>query len=800
MTASAIPRATYRLQLHGGFTFTDARNIVPYLAALGVSHLYASPITMAAPGSLHGYDVTDPRRINPELGGEEGLMDLVEALRANHMGLIVDIVPNHMGVAGDSNAFWRDVLARGQASPHARLFDIDWDQPIALPVLDGSLEESIASGTVRLVDQGEGKGLQVGGGAIYPARDDDPGLRTISPDDHAAVAELARRQHYRLIDWRTANDRLNWRRFFAINDLAGVRVEDEAVFAFTHQLFLDLFARGLIDGVRVDHVDGLADPTAYCRHLRQALVKAGDGREPYIVVEKILATEEQLPPEWPVQGTTGYDFMREVSALLHDAAGMTQLSMLWARSSGRPADFAQEALQGRRDMLSWQFEGQLNACLDSLEELAATTGKAPTRGMLRRAVTGLLHAFPIYRTYGTGEASLPGDALWRQAARKAMAVPPGEGRVADLILRWLAGDGPGDAALKTEAVRLFQQLSAPIAAKGVEDTAFYRYGALLSANDVGFDPAKPALSVEAFHQAMTKRACHHPHAMLALATHDHKRGADARARLSVLSTIPGIWEETLQRWIALAAPFAEGIDPGDLHMLLQALIGAWEGALDEALLHRLHGWQRKALREARLRSSWEAPDESYEVRCHDLASALFGNQPFLADARQFLDALAAPALAASLGQTALHHLVPGVPDIYQGGELGDFSMVDPDNRRPVDFARRTALLADPEGDPKLDLIAQLLSLRRHGKALALGDYQPLAVTGRRAEHVVAFLRRHGDEALCCAVAIRLGKPLFGGTIAYPAPDWWEDTAIHHQGNAWLARDLFGGQVWSVTPA
>ncbi|WP_068082431.1 malto-oligosyltrehalose synthase [Novosphingobium rosa] len=800
MTLSALPRATYRLQLHGGFTFTDAETIVPYLAALGVSHLYASPITMAARGSLHGYDVIDPRRINPELGDEAGLIRLVEALRAHQMGLIVDIVPNHMGVSGDNNACWIDVLARGRASPHAKLFDIDWEQPIALPVLDSSLEDSIASGAVRLVKQGETRSLQVGGGTIYPLRDDDPDLHSISADNHAEILALIQRQHYRLIDWRTANDTLNWRRFFAINDLAGVRVEDQAVFAFTHQLFLDLFARGLIDGVRVDHVDGLADPTAYCRQLRDALHTAGNGREPYIVVEKILACGEDLPPEWPVQGTTGYDFMREVSGLLHDAAGMAQLSTLWARISGRSADFTQEALQGRRDMLSWQFEGQLNACLDSLQRLATASGQAPTRGMLRRAVAGLLHVFPAYRTYGTGETALPGDAPWRRAARKAMAAPPGEGWVADLILGWLAGEGPGDAALKADAVRRFQQLSAPIAAKGVEDTAFYRYGALLSTNDVGFDPAEPALSVEAFHQAMAQRASHHPGAMLALATHDHKRGADARARLSVLSTIPGLWEETAQRWIALAAPLAQKVDQGDLYLLFQAMVGAWEGALDEALLHRLHAWQGKALREARLRSSWEAPDEACEARCRDLASALFASEAFLADARQFLDALAAPALAASLGQTALHHLAPGVPDIYQGGELGDFSMVDPDNRRPVDFARRAVLLADPQGDPKLDLIAQLLSLRRHGHALALGDYRPLEVTGRRAEHVVAFLRRHGDEALCCAVAIRLGKPLFGGALAYPPPDWWEDTAIHHQGNAWLARDLFGGQVWSVAPA
>jgi len=790
---TSFPTATYRLQLHAGFTFADAEAVVPYLAGLGISHLYASPITMAAPGSLHGYDGIDPRRINPELGGEEGLIRLVATLRAHGMGLIVDIVPNHLGVAGGSNALWLDVLAKGQASEHAALFDIDWDRPIALPVLDGPLEEVIAAGRLVLVAEG----LQLDHGVTYPLRRDDADVPDgASADDPDVIRAVALRQHYRLIDWRAANDRLNWRRFFAINDLAGVRVEDEAVFTFTHALILDLFARGLIDGVRVDHVDGLTDPTYYCRLLRERLAAAGGGRTPYIVVEKILAAGEHLPAAWPVDGTTGYDFMREVSGLLHDAWGMGQLATLWARISGRPADFAMEAREGRRDMLCWQFEGQLNACLDSMEALA---GDTPTRGMLRRAVEALLEVFPVYRTYGTGGAALPGDAAWRKDAREAMRVPPGEGWVADLILSWLAGDGGGDPALKAEAVRRFQQLSAPIAAKGVEDTAFYRYGALLSANDVGFDPAQPALSVSGFHHAMEHRARHHPHAMLALATHDHKRGADARARLSVLSTIPGLWEEAVQGWMALVAPVSQGVEPGDLYLLLQALVGAWEGDFDATLLTRLQDWQRKALREARLRSSWEAPDAAYEAHCLDLSAALLGLGEFRDSFGRFMEALKAPALAASLAQSALHHLVPGVPDIYQGSECADLSMVDPDNRRPVDFAQRAALLADPAGDAKFALIAHLLGLRRDGQALAQGEYQPLEVTGRRADHVVAFLRRHGDEVLCCAVAIRLGKVLLGSVAACPPAEWWEDTALHHDGQAWLARDLFPDRVWSVMP-
>jgi (1->4)-alpha-D-glucan 1-alpha-D-glucosylmutase len=486
--------------------------------------------------------------------------------------------------------------------------------------------------------------------------------------------------------------------------------------------------------------------------------------------------------------------MREVSGLLHDPRGMRQLATLWARISGRPADFEAEARQGRRDMLCWQFEGQLNACLDSM---AALAGDIPTRGMLRRAVEALLEVFPAYRTYGTGSAALPGDAAWRKAARKAMRVPPGEGWVADLILSWLAGDGHANPARKAEAVRRFQQLSAPIAAKGVEDTAFYRHGALLSANDVGFDPAQPALSVDGFHRAIEHRARQHPHTMLTLATHDHKRGPDARARLSVLSTIPGVWEDTVQRWIALAAPVSQGVDPGDLYLLFQALIGAWAGSFDESLLSRLQDWQRKALREARLRSSWEAPDEAYEGLCLDLSAALLGDGAFRDSFAGFMETLKAPALAASLAQSALHHLVPGVPDLYQGSECADLSMVDPDNRCPVDFARRSALLSDPEGDAKFALIAHLLRLRRGGHALAQGDYHPLEVTGRRSDHLVAFLRRHGEEMLCCVIAIRLGKVLLGSDGACPPAEWWEDTAVHHDGRAWLARDLLPDRVWSV---
>lgn len=811
MSAPHPPRATYRLQLHAGFTFDDARAVVPYLAKLGVSHVYTSPITTACAGSIHGYDVVDPTRVSPELGGEEGLAALVDTLRAHGMGLIIDIVPNHLGVAGDANAWWLDVLAHGPDSEHAATFDIDWNGPLVLPVLGSPLEEVIAAGDLRLVARGSGLGLRIYGGAVYPVRPDDPihGAdrdALLSRQDPAMLAELAGRQHYRLTFWRAANDTLNWRRFFAINELAGVRTEDPAVFARTHGLYLDLYRRGLIDGVRVDHVDGLTDPAAYCRRLRAALEKARPGRRAYIVVEKILAPGERLPPEWEVDGTTGYDFMRDVSALLHDPAGEAPLRELWHRISGRSEDFADEALTGRRDMLAWQFEGQLNACVAQFAKLAESAGKGwITRGMLRRAIERLLWVFPVYRTYGTGSEAPEQDREVREHARVAAApcLPPGEGAIADLILEWLAGEGEGDLALKREAVRRFQQLAAPVAAKGVEDTAFYRHGALLSANDVGLHPGTMAEEIAAFHDAMRTRAEALPASMLATGTHDHKRGEDARARLAVLSAVPERWAAAVARWTELTARHAAGIDPADRYMLFQTLVGAWEPD-DPELLPRIQAWQRKALREARLRSSWEAPDEAYESLCAGFAAALVGpaaDPAFTSSFSAFMADLAPAAEANGIAQTVLHYCAPGVSDLYEGAELLDYSMVDPDNRRPVDFPRRAKLLGSGRADwtrgGKLALIADLLALRGDHPAVFTGDYVPLRVTGSRSEHLVAFSRRAGDEWLHCAVAVRLGEALFGGGRASLRADWWEDTRISVMGSDTAVGDRLAGALYAI---
>ncbi|HEX8554500.1 MAG TPA: malto-oligosyltrehalose synthase, partial [Sphingomonas sp.] len=426
------PRATYRLQFHAGFTFADAQSLVPYLDRLGVSHVYASPITVARAGSTHGYDVVDPTRISDVPGGEDGFRRLVAALRARGMGMIIDIVPNHMGV-GPENPWWTDVLLHGPDSAYAGFFDIDFRRRIVLPVLGAPLAAVLAAGDLAVERHGGRDWIVAYGEHRFPVRDEDQGKDWPLP-------VLIDRQHYRLAWWRVANDELNWRRFFTINELAGLRIEEPAVFEAVHALVFRLWDEGLIDGVRVDHVDGLTDPAGYCRRLRARM-----GEDAWIVVEKILGPGETLARDWGVDGTSGYDFMADAAALLHDPTGAEPLGALWAEVSGRSADFAAEELQARQDMLAWQFAGQLDACVAAFVGLAHACAEADgtTAAMLRRAIERLLWVFPVYRTYGPDAP--PGDAWVRDTARARVArfVPPGEDHFVDLILSWLAGTGPG---------------------------------------------------------------------------------------------------------------------------------------------------------------------------------------------------------------------------------------------------------------------------------------------------------------------------------------------------------------------
>lgn len=806
------PRATYRLQFHRDFPFAAAQALVPYFQKLGISHIYASPITTARSGSQHGYDVVDHTRVNPELGGEEGLRSLVAALRAHDMGLIIDIVPNHMGVAGGENAWWNDVLALGEASRFASYFDIDWSDPLLLPILGTPLEEALAQGAIE-VDHSNGQPeLLVYGEHRLPLRPED---RDALPEnfDSQALEALLDRQHYRLGWWRTADDELNWRRFFTINELAGLRIEEPEVFDATHALPLRLWREGLIDGVRIDHIDGLTDPASYCRALRERF--ASEPRAPdapvgpaYIVVEKILGPGENLPADWDIDGTSGYDFMEQASAVLHDPSGEAPLRALWTRFSGRPADFAPEELRARQDMLSWAFSSQLNRCVDGFVELAASAPQTRgySRPMLYRAIERLLWVFPVYRTYGTGSQAPETDSEIRERARRAVApfIPPGEGGVVDAVLGWLAGEGPGSADLCAEAVRRFQQLSAPIAAKAVEDTAFYRHGPLLSRTDVGFDAARFSIDTDAFHRICADRAAQYPRAMLATATHDHKRGEDVRARLAVLSSIPDIWEEQVKLWDDLADGASSGIDPGDRYMAFQMLFGAWPDALDpgdrgklEAFGDRLCAWQQKALREAKLRSSWQQPDEEYEARTLGWLAAICDparSSELIGHIHRLVIDTHSAAQANSLVQTGLRYTVPGVPDVYQGTELPDFSLVDPDNRSPVDYALREAMLAGTvQMHPKLELIRTLLAYRTATPELfSASGYDAATVTGNRGDHILAFSRRCGAAELRCAFLLRTGRILFQSTAPVPAAEWWGDSKLSFAGTSQSlsAREIF----------
>jgi (1->4)-alpha-D-glucan 1-alpha-D-glucosylmutase len=763
------PRATYRLQLHKDFTFADAARLIPYLADLGISHLYLSPILAARPGSAHGYDVIDPTRVNPELGGEEGLRNLVGNLRRAHLGLIVDIVPNHMH-AGPGNEWWCDLLRHGNASAYAKFFDIDWgacDGKLLLPILGRPYGEALTAGEVKR----EGDAIRYFDHVLPLA----PGT---SPAD--TLHDLLEQQNYRLAWWRTASDQINWRRFFDINDLVAMRVEDPDVFEATHATLLRLYREGMIDGMRIDHIDGLTDPGGYCRNLRERLLMLDDKRPKaalagpaYLVVEKILSQDEQLPSAWRTDGTTGYDFMDQVSAVLHHQSGEAILTGLWKNISGRTASFDEEASGARRELLEQSFEAPLGALVASLATIAQRdlATRDFTAAAIRRCVIEVLAHFGVYRTYPDKEES-NAEFLGRAIDKATRS------RFADRLLlqslgHWLGVPNPALARAQT----LFQQLSAPLAAKAIEDTAFYRYGRLLSRNDVGFDPARFAATPGHFHEAIEARQSHFPHAMLATATHDHKRGEDVRARLAVLSERPHEWAAAVAKCMTLNAGIRRTINgmaapsPGDEAMLYQMIVGAWplelrmeDGNGLSAYAERLSRWLLKAERESKLQTGWIAPDQTYEQATDDFLRALFSEQTGALNVlAQFARQIGPAGAINGLTQLVLKLTTPGVPDIYQGAEFWDLSLVDPDNRRAIDYRHREVALramVDPrqcletwrDGRLKQAVTARILNLRRRLPELFRSrDYRPLAATGPHADHLIAFSCRHVGATMAVVV-------------------------------------------------
>jgi malto-oligosyltrehalose synthase len=813
-----IPRATMRLQFHREFTFENAIAVVPYLDALNISHLYASPIMKARAGSIHGYDVVDPTEINPELGGEVAFRRLVAALRQRGLGIIVDIVPNHMAVGGNDNRWWLDVLKHGRDSEYARFFDVDWepDDPtlkgkVLVPVLGQAYGAALAKGEIRLAfNEAQGRHEARYFHHVFPIAPDHARkiekLEAFDPSTQAGrgrLHALLERQHFRLASWRIANDAINWRRFFDINELAALRVEDEAVFEATHAKIFQLFAEGLIDGVRVDHVDGLADPGGYCRRLRARFEELARERPPqggaYIVVEKILGAHEQLPPDWGVDGTSGYDFMDQVARVLHDPRGAEPLAKLWASVSGRPAEFSTEEEASRHEILDRSFSAQLAAAVGAIYRLAQgdLSARDIARPAVRRALVEILAHMRVYRTYAAaGKASSADKAHLARAVEGALRTClRADQDVLRQLAAWLGGEGGAPQDQRNDAIRRFQQLSAPLAAKAVEDTAFYRYGRLLSRTDVGFDPANFADGVAAFHRQTEERESRFPHAMLATATHDHKRGEDVRAWLAALSEIPQIWEETLTGWLAEARPLFATVDGrpapsrGDVAILFQMLVGAWPPDLTAgdqkgcaAFAERLGNWQQKALREAKLATDWTAPNEAYEAAARNLLMGLFTPE-WTAKIAAFAQRIAPAGALNSLTQTLLKLTIPGVPDFYQGTEFWDMSLVDPDNRRAVDFVARSRALEERgsiaslaahwnDGRIKQAVIRQALAARRRWPQLfADGTYVPLQAEGDAAEHLLAFARLHGDTAALVVTSRLCANMLEGNAIVVPAARW-----------------------------
>lgn len=917
------PRATYRLQLHRGFGFRDAARIVPYLARLGVSHLYLSPILKARPGSLHGYDVVDHAAINPELGSDADFASLAATAGEHHLGILLDIVPNHMGVMSADNPWWLDVLENGPAAEHADHFDIDWDAQrpqmrgrLLVPVLGEPYGRALEAAQMQV-------GFAAATGsfslhyyehrlpldpATYPAIFDPPeahppdtedeqdfasllgafgslpttsetgetlratryrdkeatkrrlarlcerspvvreridaALRAINGDArHAgsfgALHRLLEAQPYRLASWRVAGDEINYRRFFDVNSLAALRVERPEVFADTHHRIREWLDAGFVQGLRIDHPDGLYDPREYFERL-QALRAPREPAEPlYVVVEKILASYEKLRDDWAVSGTTGYEFGALVTAWLTDGAGETPLDSAYAFYLDREPVYDDIVHASRVHMMSTSLAAEIAVLAAQLDRLAQRHRHTRdfTASSLRNALVEVIACFPVYRTYITRAGLVDED---RAVIERAINMARARSRVTDssvydFVARMLLLELPASGEIGRDAAiefcAKFQQVTAPVAAKGVEDTAFYRYNRLVSGNEVGSEPRRFSASTLALHEAAADRAARWPQGLLATSTHDSKRSEDVRARIGVLSEMPQRWRAHLRRWLRLnrsrrlSLPAGDAPSRNDEYLFYQTMLGIWPapGTTDAAdaaqLERRLAEYLLKASREAKLRTSWVNPDAEYEAALARFVASccdVTRTNAFLADMLALLEPVAYFGVFNSLSQTVLKLTTPGVPDLYQGTELPTDSLVDPDNRRPVDYARRALLLdtvlgelaratdrgawlrglldSPHDGRLKLLVTARLLQLRQEQPALfAASEYQPLCVSGAQAEHLCAFGRILQEQALIVIVP-RWCARLAGGALEPPLGALWGDTAIELPELRGVPRDVITGDT------
>ncbi|WP_343550511.1 malto-oligosyltrehalose synthase [Pantoea sp.] len=806
-----IPTATYRLQFRNGMTFERAIDLLPYLKRLGISHLYASPIFSATAESTHGYDVTDANQIDPAIGGRAGFDRLVEALQEANIGLILDIVPNHMA-ASLENAWWRDVIEHGESSRYAQHFDIDWSRKLTLPFLGDSFENVLENGELSVQPHPEtGKPALAYYDSFYPltpASWQDSADEVLAITDAKAIAELHEQQPWRLMSWRDARKELSYRRFFEITGLVGVRVEDKAVFAESHQLILELVHSGAVNGLRVDHVDGLADPQGYLQRLRNAT-----GPDCYITVEKILAAGEQIPADWPVSGTTGYEFIAALSHALIDDTQIDSLHWAYEAAAGQRYDVAAGLRAARELMVDRNFAGEFSRLVKLASRIALLEQRNLGEAELHVALRELLLAFPVYRTYGN-QAEMPneGEELLQRVLEsvKNSASPTALSLLQAALLGAVDEQSEKDA---DEFRTRFQQLTGPLMAKSVEDTLFFRNHAALAINEVGAEPLPHTFSLAHFHREMQNRLQHQPNGITSTSTHDTKRGEDARARLYTLSEAPGLWAENVARWRQMNAAKVVELDDGPAPepavewMLYQALAGVWPANMQQQDVLRLEErflpFVEKALREAKLRTDWAETNESYETAVMDYARHLLSlnNPQFLDDFSQSLRPFIQAGLINSLTQTTLKLTAPGVPDIYQGSEALDFSLVDPDNRRMPDFgllAQQLDVATPPDftepldwlnGKIKQQLIARLLHLRlKHSALFRFGDYQPLEVSGEQRDHVIAFARQDSDHALIVVVP----------RLSFAGIDWSECEIILPESLAHRRyRNLLTGESESI---
>jgi (1->4)-alpha-D-glucan 1-alpha-D-glucosylmutase len=912
------PRATYRIQFNRDFTFEAARRIVPYLARLGISHLYASPILKARPGSAHGYDVVDHTALNPELGTPEDFERLVATLHEHGLGLIVDIVPNHLGIMGCENEWWLDLLENGPAAQSAKNFDVDW-QPlraslrnrVLVPVLGEPFGTVLENGELKLEFDAERGSFRVrycehcfpidpreypkifagnfdGDDSLppeapecadfeslltafanLPPRDDtssaaqlvryrdkeahkrrlarlverspaigrliDEAVNRINgkagePRSFDALERLLDAQAYRLANWRVAIEEINYRRFFDVNDLAALRMNEPSVFERTHELLFKYVDSGHIDGLRIDHSDGLFDPLEYFTRLQRRFGAPAD-KPLYVVTEKILAAHESLPLDWPVHGTTGYDFAALAGGWLVKAENEAALTRIYRQFTGVRQSFDDIAYQAKKFVMRTSLAAEVEVLATQLDRIAQLDRHTSdfTRASIREAIVETIARFPVYRTYVSERGVGPEDRRiveWASNVARANDLG-GERTIFEFLKDVLLGEAarvrsPEQARAMREFAMKFQQVTAPVTAKGVEDTAFYRYHRLVNANEVGGDPRRIAFSTSAVHQQNLDRYRNWPHSMLATSTHDTKRSEDVRARIAVISELPELWKRHLSRWSRLnrgkRRQLSAGYAPNrnDEYLIYQTLVGVWSPhEPQERLLERIRAYLVKAAREAKRATSWRDPNVEYEEALAAFAAQLLADSErnaFLRDFASFAELASFFGHLNSLVQTILKLTSPGVPDIYQGTEVLSLALVDPDNRRPVDYESNSRLLDELaqlsgeqarqrlagalrspySSDAKLFLTWRLLQLRREWpEVFAHGEYTPLQAQGGYKEHVLAFAREHEGTR----IIVVLGKcfaALMNAQRELPIGHKWTDTTIALGSRAGPLRDAFTG--------